>query len=41
MFLLFKYREISKSYIFQELEFQITKEKIARLCFKTVRTAAG
>ncbi|MEZ8844278.1 regulator [Vibrio splendidus] len=33
-----KYREMSKNYIFRELECQMTKEEVAELCFKTVRT---
>nr|CAH7187320.1 hypothetical protein VCHA53O474_200061 [Vibrio chagasii] len=36
-----KYREMSKSYIFRELEPQMTKEEVAELCFKTVRTVTG
>ncbi|PSV31847.1 regulator [Photobacterium sp. GB-27] len=33
-----KYREMSKNYIFRELECQMTKEEVAKLCFKSVRT---
>ncbi|MEZ9783237.1 regulator [Vibrio cyclitrophicus] len=36
-----KYREMSKNYIFRELECQMTKEEVAELCFKTVRTVTG
>ncbi len=36
-----KYREMSKNYIFRELECQVTKEEIAELCFKSVRTVTG
>ncbi|MEZ8655362.1 regulator [Vibrio splendidus] len=36
-----KYREMSKNYIFRELECQMTKEEVAELCFKTVRTIAS
>jgi hypothetical protein len=36
-----KYREMSKNYIFRELECQMTKEEVAELCFKTVRTVIG
>ncbi|MEZ8105655.1 regulator [Vibrio cortegadensis] len=36
-----KYREMSRNYIFRELECQMTKEEVAELCFKTVRTATG
>lgn len=33
-----KYREMTKNYIFRELECQLTKEQTAELCFKSVRT---
>ncbi|WP_070963448.1 phage protein [Vibrio sonorensis] len=33
-----KYREMTKNYIFRELECQLSKEEAAKLCFKTVRT---
>lgn len=33
-----KYREMTKNYIFRELECQLTKEETAELCFKSVRT---
>ena len=36
-----KYCEMSKNYIFRELECQMTKEEVAELCFKTVRTVTG
>ncbi|CDT51990.1 Bacteriophage f237 ORF9 [Vibrio coralliirubri] len=36
-----KYREMSKNYIFRELECQMTKEEVAELCFKSVRTVTG
>ena len=36
-----KYREMSKNYIFRELECQMTKEEVAKLCFKSVRTVTG
>ncbi|CAK1763748.1 Regulator [Vibrio crassostreae] len=36
-----KYREMSKNYIFRELECQMTKEEVAELCFKTVRTVTA
>ncbi|MEZ8449090.1 regulator [Vibrio splendidus] len=36
-----KYREMSKNYIFRELECQMTKEEVAELCFKTERTVTG
>ncbi|UPR54828.1 regulator [Vibrio cyclitrophicus] len=36
-----KYREMSKNYIFRELECQMTKEEVAERCFKTVRTVTG
>ncbi|MEZ9645045.1 regulator [Vibrio sp. 10N.261.52.C2] len=36
-----KCREMSKNYIFRELECQMTKEEVAELCFKTVRTVTG
>ncbi|WP_102523962.1 regulator [Vibrio tapetis] len=36
-----KYREMSKNYIFRELECQMTKEEVAELCFKTVRTVTS
>ncbi|MEZ8216269.1 regulator [Vibrio sp. 1F148] len=36
-----KYREMSKNYIFRELECQMTKEAVAELCFKSVRTVTG
>ncbi|CAK3272357.1 conserved hypothetical protein [Vibrio crassostreae] len=36
-----KYRKMSKNYIFRELECQMTKEEVAKLCFKTVRTVTG
>ncbi|CAH6836127.1 hypothetical protein VCHA56P521_210026 [Vibrio chagasii] len=29
---------MSKNYIFRELDCQMTKEEVAELCFKTVRT---
>ncbi len=32
---------MSKNYIFRELECQMTKEEVAELCFKTVRTVTG
>lgn len=37
----FTSREMSKNYIFRELECQMTKEEVAELCFKTVRTVTG
>lgn len=40
-FLSVKYREMSKKYIFRELECQMTKEEVAELCFKSVRTVTG
>ncbi|WP_122055530.1 phage protein [Vibrio sp. Evd11] len=36
-----KYREMSNNYIFRALECQMTKEEVAELCFKTVRTVTG
>ncbi len=36
-----KCREMSKNYIFRELECQMTKEEVAELCFKSVRTVTG
>ena len=33
-----KYREMTKNYIFRELECQLTREQTAELCFKSVRT---
>ncbi len=37
-----KYREMSKNYIFRELECQMTnKEEVAELCFKTVENGHG
>ncbi|CAH7197921.1 hypothetical protein VCHA38P215_340002 [Vibrio chagasii] len=36
-----KYREMSKDYIFRELECQMTKEEVAELCFKSVRIVTG
>jgi len=33
-----KYREMSKNYIFRAMECQMTKEEVAKLCFKSVRT---
>ncbi|WP_114725900.1 hypothetical protein [Vibrio cholerae] len=36
-----KYHEMSKNYFFRELECQMTKEEVAELCFKTVRTVTG
>ncbi|MFA0570308.1 regulator [Vibrio gallaecicus] len=36
-----KCREMSKNYIFRELECQMTKEEVAELCFKTVRTVTS
>ncbi|MEZ8672566.1 regulator [Vibrio cyclitrophicus] len=36
-----KYREMSKNYIFRELECQMTKKEVAELCFKSVRTVTG
>lgn len=36
-----KYREMSKNYIFRELECQMTREEVAELCFKSVRTVTG
>lgn len=33
--------EMSKNYIFRELECQMTKEEVAGLCFKSVRTITG
>ncbi|WP_070968386.1 regulator [Vibrio sonorensis] len=33
-----KYREMTKNYIFRELECQLSKEEVAKLCFKTVST---
>ncbi|MEZ9734792.1 regulator [Vibrio cyclitrophicus] len=36
-----KYREMSKNYIFRELERQMTKEEVAELCFESVRTVTG
>ena len=33
-----KFREMTKNYIFRELECQLTKEQTAELCFKSVRT---
>ena len=36
-----KYREMSKNYIFRELECQMTKEEVAELCFKSVRTVTA
>ncbi len=33
-----KYREMTKNYIFRELECQLTIEQTAQLCFKSVRT---
>ncbi|MFA0000782.1 regulator [Vibrio lentus] len=36
-----KYREMSKNYIFRELECQMTKEEVAELCFNSVRTVTG
>ncbi|MEZ8547420.1 regulator [Vibrio cyclitrophicus] len=35
-----KYREMSKNYIFRKLECQMSKEQVAELCFKTVRTVS-
>lgn len=32
---------MSKNYIFRELECQMTKEEVAELCFKTLRTVTG
>ncbi|MEZ8651876.1 regulator [Vibrio breoganii] len=32
---------MSKNYIFRELECQMTKEEVAKLCFKSVRTVTG
>ena len=32
---------MSKNYIFRELECQMTKEEVAELCFKSVRTVTG
>lgn len=34
-------REMSKNYIFRELECQMTKEEVAKLCFKSARTVTG
>ncbi|MGF1752104.1 regulator [Vibrio makurazakiensis] len=36
-----KYREMSKNYIFRAMECQMTKEEVAKLCFKTVRTVTS
>ncbi|WP_068717618.1 phage protein [Vibrio tritonius] len=33
-----KYHEMTKNYIFRELECQLSIEETAKLCFKTVRT---
>ncbi|MZI93247.1 regulator [Vibrio sp. CAIM 722] len=33
-----KYHEMTKNYIFRELECQLSVEETAKLCFKTVRT---
>ncbi|WPC72558.1 regulator [Vibrio porteresiae] len=33
-----KYHEMTKNYIFRELECQLSLEETAKLCFKTVRT---
>ncbi|KAB0289275.1 regulator [Vibrio fortis] len=33
-----KYREMTKNYIFRELECQLTKKQTAELCFKSVQT---
>lgn len=35
------YREMSKNYIFRELECRMTKEEVDELCFKYVRTVTG
>lgn len=36
-----KHREISDNYIIREFECQMTKEEVAELCFKTLRTVTG
>lgn len=36
-----KYREMTKNYIFREFECQMTKEEVAELCFKTVKTVTS
>lgn len=33
-----KYRDMTKNYIFRELECMLTREQVAELCFKSVRT---
>ncbi|MDN3612831.1 phage protein [Vibrio gallaecicus] len=36
-----KYSEMSRNYIFRAMECQMTKEEVAKLCFKSVRTVTG
>ncbi|EPM4291474.1 regulator [Vibrio fluvialis] len=36
-----KYHEMTKNYIFRELECGLTKEQTAKLCFKSVRVITG